>query len=69
MHGIRKVSEDIRSRLLQREFCRRPHNLWGRTAELRGFVGTADGVKSESTDRRSYCLVEIRLLEQVLIGS
>ena len=58
MYGLRSVSEDVRSSLLQQEVCRLlQRNLWHRTAELRECGGTADGAESENTDRSGKCLV------------
>jgi hypothetical protein len=58
MYGIRRVSEDVRSRLLQQEVCRMlQYNLWGKTAEVRDCGGAADGVYSGNSDRRRKCLV------------
>jgi len=58
MYGIRRVSEDVGSRLLQQAVCRLlQHYLWYRTAELRDRGGTAGGAESENTDRRRKRLV------------
>jgi hypothetical protein len=58
MYGIRRVSEDVRSKLLQQEVCRLlQHNVWDRTAELRDCGGTAGGAESQNTDRRRKGLI------------
>jgi hypothetical protein len=58
MYGIRSVSEDVTSRLLQQEVCTlQQHILWDRTTEMGGSGGTADGTESENTDRRRKCLL------------